>query len=87
MANWQTTLDISDVYDHDKNDGATCSVVKAGRIVANRLEENKFASDSDIQDIIMRLQEVEDDADEFDEIMDDLYEFADKEHRIWVKTF
>ncbi len=89
MANWKTTLDISDLW--SKFDDGDLSVQELASKIAQRLESNEFYGDDDLVEIVYNFVSLAEDSnaedDDFDYIMQDLYDYADVEHRIWIKTF
>lgn len=80
MANWQRTLELSDVYHHDK------PICELSGIVADRLRKIKVPDDEDAladqqeeiaSDFEMLAKDPKATANEFDEIMSELYDWAD----------
>jgi hypothetical protein len=91
MTLWQTTLDIKDLHEAYKAGTMDIRQVAAG--VAKRLQRNKYAEDLD--SVIIELEEIGCDAqtslkeltNEYDCCLDEICDFGDFEHRIWVKAF
>lgn len=86
MANWKTILDLSDIRAEYEDEKITLQVLAYK--TAARLRLNPFAQDDQLQYIIQEFQELSQDNivdDDYDDILNDLYEFADQEHRIWIK--
>lgn len=97
MARWQATLEIKEIWDSTL-EGETSikelatEVVRQLRILLKR----KFAGDMNLESIIEQFEElIENDdvgADEdelrdwFDGIWEELYGWADTDHRLWVRT-
>ena len=93
MANWKQTLDISDLWDDVCEDesrvGELCTAI------ADRLEA--LIPDAAEQYQIDRLKRFIDDfrdlADDephfaaFNYIFEDLYDWGDRDHNLWIKTF
>lgn len=83
---WTYVLDLVDIY-HDEH---LLLANKAGRI-ASRIEGSRFFKDewtSQIDDVVNDLREFSDGGTsltEFDDIMRELYSYADM-FRVWVKT-
>lgn len=88
MPKWLYTLDLSDVFHADD-----VPLPTKARTIADRIEKSRFfdkawtSALSDVADQLRDLAEDErDDVEEFDLIMNDLYDYADAE-RVWVDTF
>lgn len=96
MANWQSKIDLKDLwekYDNDKIDLA--SVVKE---TLERCKQNQFyplfkhnvVAMQETLDWFNNLGELEHGIDyleyKFDEFMENMYDFGDRQHRIWIKT-
>jgi hypothetical protein len=88
MAEWKTTLNLADLHTSHKAGEITIQQVAAG--VVARLKRNRFAEEWQVLDVIDRLEGVAEDAtataDDYDEALSELYDFADRDHQIWVKT-
>lgn len=85
MANWKSVLDIKELHEKAQDDQISPEIL--GKCVAEKLRENKFKHQPEIQDIIYQLENEINDFDDYDMIMDHLYDFGNNKHRIWVKTF
>jgi len=97
MPNWKTTLNIKDLHEGRRAGELTIQQVAAG--VAARLKLNKYAKDGPnifftILDVIDELESIAEDVqtpqeklvDEYDGVLEELYNFGDCGHRIWIKT-
>lgn len=87
---WQFTFDVSDVWDKAPKHYTPSAF--AG-LIAKRIRESKFYQEERrvLVNIVNKLQNAADfeslsTFDDFDEIWDDFYNYADK-NKIWVKTF
>lgn len=84
MANWKEKVFIRDILEMDVSE-----TKKAGIELAKRLRKFKCSSDPKLLDII---EELENNVDEYDEdgfnlLLQDLYDWADEGHRLWIETF
>ena len=88
MANWQRTLKLGPWYAKAR-DGEITRAALAG-IVAKRLITTYPELDDDLEEIVVQFESMADDetvsADEFDWVMEELYDWADVGHRLWVDT-
>jgi hypothetical protein len=89
MADWKTVLDISDLHSAYKRGDLLPSAL--AKSVVERLKKNKFAlleaeTYSEVEEIIFEFNDV-DDIDDYDEALEQLYDFANIDHRIWIKTY
>jgi hypothetical protein len=91
MTNWKTTLDIADLHQAHRAGDITIQEVAAG--VAKRFKKNRFAKEDEgfqAEDIIDWLEDLAEDPNatpnDYDGVLNELYNFADWDHRIWVKT-
>lgn len=76
MAHWKHKIDLSDVFDIHEDDGQK-NAQEAGKIVAQRLRQIKI-SDPELDSLIIEFDELgSDDIDEFDNIMEDLYNYGE----------
>jgi hypothetical protein len=96
MANWKHTLDLTDVWDNTVVDGGKITIQELGKIVAGRLDklplygEFKEIADS----IAASFRNVDEDKDEFNNYMNDLYDLGDRyightwppDKLIWIAT-
>lgn len=86
MINWKTTLKVRDLHKGLREGTLTAQEV-AGK-VAKLLTRNPYAADPELAVLIDEfecLAEKKDaTADEYDEVLDALYNYGDDDHRIWV---
>ena len=90
MANWAHKLSIGDLYKKLADEAITYA--EAGAKIAQRLETLKAAS-SDLSyrhkgllvDICQSFRAVSD-VEEFDDAMEELYNWGDAEHACWIDT-
>ena len=81
MANWKETVVIGDLHV-----GYQCgkyTVEEVGNQLADRLEQTRYKEDWELGDIIFDLRCVGDE-DEYDQVLQRLYDFGDEDHRIWL---
>jgi FMN phosphatase YigB (HAD superfamily) len=85
MPKWEKTLEVKDLWEKYEND--EINIEDLSKQVAKRLETLYPGDDRwmDIQDFIDRFECVED-VEEFDDILDELYDWGDNGHRLWIKT-
>ena len=83
MANWKKKLVLRDLSEKHDNEEMTASQV--GKEVSKRLAEiyPENERNPDIHCFINRFDDVKDE-DEFDDIMTELYDWGDADHRLWV---
>ena len=89
MTNWKNRIlygDLSKAY----RDGSLTSAQVAARLVT-RLEKNvspHYPDDQDLSDIIMAFDDLARDpattAGDFDDVLENLYDWADEDHRLWI---
>lgn len=90
MAHWQSTLEVSDVW--PKAHAGEMSIQELAGVVADRIgtQLQHWSGDTDLQVIRGCFCAVQADenatVEEFDEVLDDLYYWADDGHRCWVNT-
>lgn len=99
MPNWTKTLNIADL--HKAYQAHELSVKDLAHKVADQVDrlyqtghgqvERLYSepNGSDLDEIIMYLRafDDEDDIDGYDTVLKELYDWADYDHRLWVKTF
>lgn len=78
MADWKTQIELGDI--HHKFESGEMTIQQVGQELAKRLRASPYADDLDQE--IGELECV-DDPDDYDEILSDLYDFGDWDHRIW----
>jgi hypothetical protein len=89
MANWKHTLDLSDIWNSEPNSELYTEISK--RLTAKAAEmknagtitEEDYDDLCDVSDDIQSITDVED----FDNLWDEVYDWADHDHRLWIKTF
>ena len=85
MAYWQNRVDLSDLWESfDEDDPASFEFTRDQ--VVDRLRQLPFAGDFDFDSIVYDL-ESSPDLEEFNRVLDDLYDFGDVGHRLWIGTF
>jgi uncharacterized protein YpuA (DUF1002 family) len=91
MADWKTKLDIKEEWEQREKDEITNQ--QLCKAIAAKLKMNRFfKKDEDLQEIAEDFENFEDnddgDSDElFNDLMSQLYDYGDEDHRIWVGTF
>jgi len=97
MANWVNRLELKDLW--KQRDEEKISISELAKAVANRIEKlpcfKKY--EDELQTIILDFEDCSDDVEEFDDILNRLYDWADTPLRItrgemqrkvcWVNTF
>ena len=88
MANWQYRMEIKRYQDRYKDSG-DLRFLKAGlaqecRDLASRVE--MYVDKGKLRDIANRFEAVED-IDQYDDVLEELYNWADYEKKCWVATF
>lgn len=81
MAKWDTVVELGDL--HQAYHDGKIPISEVAKIFADRLEENKYSIL--LKDEIAALRKIED-VDDFDDVLADIYDFADFNHRIWIRT-
>ena len=82
MANWKETLDVSDLIEAFENGKKTIEqIAEAG---FERCKKLSCYSDPEFKAIISDLSNI-DDEDDYDDIMDAIYDYGDVGNRLWVK--
>lgn len=83
MANWKTTIKIGDL--HSCFEANQMPLPELGHQLAYRIKQNRFYSiDNELGSIVLELNALDDDEDYYDELLEQLYDFGDQGHRIWV---
>lgn len=87
---WEYRIDLSDVWPRDSEDLPSDEITRISNEIAKRLREWAVEHPGEYKDSIMDVanrfeDDVAGDAEEFDVVMNDLYEIADAAN-IWVKT-
>jgi len=92
MVNWKHRLDVKCPWEQASNDEIT--IQQLAEIVAKKLLAIDFKDEDvnyDRDDIADEFQGLSEDEsagrDDFDCVLARLYDFADEDHRLWVKTF
>jgi len=88
MADWKTTLDVSDIfYRIDK------SVKEKAVVIADRLlllsTDPAFSEEEDdeLTEFSQAFRDTVDTTESFDSLWEEFYDFADYDKRIWIKLF
>jgi len=87
MANWKYTTDFSMFYRSD-----SFTVKEKAGLIAKKLDKIYQKTVSiDLEDIIYNFRDFSESSDDltvedFDCLMEDLYNYADRDHMIWIKT-
>lgn len=82
MADWKTKIELRDL--HEAFEKGEMTVKEVGKALADRVQKNRYAGE--LEDIIYELRVV-DDVDDYDWCLEQLYDFGDYDHRIWINTF
>lgn len=97
MSNWQSTIDLKDLF--EKHDNDKISLAEVVKETLERCRQNQFYPKfkhnvTTMQDALdwfnNKEPQIEDDLGyleyKFDEFMDNMYDFGDFQYRIWIKT-
>ena len=86
MANWKHILDLRDTW-KDFDEGHI-TIEELGKEVAKRIRNlpcyKKYVDE--LEDIEDNFEFCVGDIENFDNYLKDLYDFADFDHRLWIKT-
>ena len=91
MANWKKTIDISDLMDQYYNNEISIKDLTSEMVI--RLKKLPYNDDVIFNDIVFELDnfepssDYEEAEDEFNEILQRLYDWADIKHRLWINTY
>lgn len=80
MANWKTNIPIGDLHEEFENGLKT--VQEVGKELAARLRKSPHAQDDRIIDLVDQLEAL-DDVEDYDYLLQELYDFGDQDHRIF----
>lgn len=87
MAKWKATLDIREDWQAAEREQISVQVL-CERLIP-KLEDIGRKLNDNLSDFITELQEIVDDPnaefDDFDEVLEDLYDWAD-DNRVWVES-
>ncbi len=81
MPTWNTLLDLTDLYE-DLNCGRK-TVAEFGQSIANRLSQNAYAGQ--LTETIRKFRSAKT-TEEIDVALDELWNFGDRDRRIFVKV-
>jgi len=89
MAHWRNKIDISEEYKLYRDNKATTQEV--GQMVAEKLLKLRKAKlgligDEDLEDIILRFQYECESIEDFDDVLEALYDWGDYDHTCWITT-
>jgi hypothetical protein len=82
MVSWKSTIQLADL--HKAHQAGELTTSELGRTLAKRLRKSRYAGD--LEGIAQELELV-DDVDDYDRLLAALYDFGDRDHRIWINTF
>lgn len=97
MSNWTNTLNLKDLWEARKDSNITLQ--KMGKIIAKRIRKLRCYKDNDfeLEEIAYSFEFIEEDVDEFDDVLEQLYDWADsplptpegemQKKLCWIKTF
>jgi ATP-dependent helicase/DNAse subunit B len=85
VSGYKSVLKLADLFDRHEDQFLTPA--EFAKELAERLSLNQFAEDDDLKDIIEQLKVADNDIDSVDIIVDDLYEFADTDKRIFLAMY
>lgn len=81
MANWKSRVNIADLSTQYRNGEITPNAL--GKAVAERLKKNRFSED--LAHVIEEFENAQD-IEDYDCALEQLYDFADAGHRIWIES-
>lgn len=82
MADWKHVIDMS--HEHERYEFGEIAAPDVARKLAAQLMESPYHED--LADMICMLSDCED-AEDYDAILEELYDFGDEGHRLFVRTF
>ena len=82
MADWKHTVELGDL--HRKFDAGEIGIETVALGLAGRLKETPYAED--LADLIDELEMVSD-VEDYDYILEQVYDFGDADHQLWINTF
>ena len=90
MAQWQTILDFKAI--HNKVDKHLITPTEYATLVLPKLEKHQLIEeDYELQDVVEEFHDLSNDDsvtwDEIDDALESLYNWADRDHKCWIKTF
>lgn len=85
MADWKHNLDVSDLWRQGKE--RTISAKEMGAELSKRL--GTVPTDSYLETLRREFENLPSDAtfDDFDDVLEKLYSWADDGHKLWLQTF
>ena len=87
MPNWKNVLYLGDIWDSDEIPWESKRDVVVERIkAAPWYRDERGNEDGDLQWIVSELEDAED-LDAFDDAWDQLYDWGDRSHRLFVQTW
>lgn len=81
MANWKEKINITKILEMEES-----KTEEAGKEMGKRLRSLKYASNPEFLDIIERFENTSANEEEFNYILQMLYDWADIGHRLWIET-
>ncbi|MHC4180735.1 MAG: hypothetical protein ACYSWU_24815 [Planctomycetota bacterium] len=84
---WLHTLPLKDIWTWWETAKEQSHPQELGRRVAERIRKQPWFEDYDELDDFAGQFELVEDIDEFDDVLEELYDWADVDKRCWVKTF
>lgn len=82
MANWKNTVKIGDL--HEAYRTGKMPIAEMAACVAVRFKD-LARRHPDLEDVVAGFLEVED-ADDYDDVLEVLYAWGDRDHRLWIDT-
>ena len=83
MRQWERRLELADIWKQRERD--EIEIPELGKEIANRLRLLNLQS-HEMDGLIEEFDCVEDDMEEFDSILERLYDWADVGKRLWIAT-
>lgn len=89
MAHWKAQLELKDVW--KKYEDGEMTIAEVAGVVAERLKATPYVDNFQMSEIIEQFTCIAADGKEarlkeFEELMDELYDFGDCDHRLWINT-
>jgi hypothetical protein len=82
MAKWKTTVRLGDL--HAQHRAGTMTIQEVAKNLAARLRGNLYSDE--LEEEIDELEGDIENADHYDSILENLYNFGDSGHRIWFSS-
>ena len=88
MVRWKNKINMKDSWERAKKD--SISMIEVRDDLVQKLKALPcFKTDAELQKIVDNFKGLteEEPFDHFDEVLEDLYDWADQDNRLWIATF